>query len=106
MEINVQGIIDEVRSLLQTAYADKWATVKSIAEGYIDATETRLKALANNLSTGEITPEFAAERLKEEPAILKSELTSFAVVTGAAAEALTNGVLSIFQNTIKEITEP
>ena len=110
LNIDIQGTINQLRELFKTAYNDKWPEIESIAEDYLNDTEERLLTLKDNLLLGEanggVSLDFAVERLKEEPAILKTELTSFAVIAGATAENLTNNVTSIFQNIIDGISKP
>ncbi len=98
--IDVQAIIDQIKKLFTDTFAEKWPEVKEVALGYLASTEQRLIDLKTNLQLENITPAFAAERIKEEPTILKSELTSLLVILESNGEVLVNAIMGIFDDTL------
>lgn len=101
--MNIHPILYQILSAISAQAADDYEIVKSQAEEIVSDAKERLKTVGVELLNGNITKEFAADRLKEEIIILESQLLSNAVILKSFAQETINGLIEKFNAFIESV---
>lgn len=94
MEINVTGLIDEVKILLKDELSSDVPLIVELNEAYLERTKDRVGNLASGAASGELTFKEVSTELLNEGENLKVHLMSQAQIAEAKAEAAAGKIIS------------
>ncbi len=104
--MDLKPVLDEVLNYFKKSAGDQWETVKKQALEYLNETENRLLAVALESTTGNLSPEFLADKAKEELQILESQAISLGIISATMTQEVVNTtVQNLLFVVIKALTD-
>ncbi len=98
--INIQSILDVMKSTLLLYVNSNKAEVIAEATQYFDEGKTRLSELADGLLSGQLSYAFGVKRFKEEGTNIVDQLLSIEQLIAGDVQEIANKVVDIFRNAI------
>lgn len=103
LNINIDAILELIKTTLIRAYTKESAKVKAIAEDYVNDAKPRLAQLAEGAASGKLSYKFVIDSLKEEETNLKDALISLAEIAGSDLQDLINQTIAIFTTALNAV---
>lgn len=94
MDINVTGLIDEIKTLLEDELASDVPLIVELNEAYLVRTKDRVANLASGAASGELTFKEVSTELANEGENLKVHLMSQAQIAEAKADVAAGKLIS------------
>lgn len=100
MNIDVKPVLSDILAYLKESSGEGWEDVKEQALEYLDESETRLLKVALETTTGDLSPEFLAERAKDEVSILESQAISLGIISTGISQEIANTTVQKLLTTV------
>lgn len=106
MNIDIKSALTYVLEFFKTNAGKQWDVLKPQALQYVKGTENRLLNIALESTTGTLSPEFLADKAKEELHILESQAISLGIISSSMTqEVVNNTIQKVLIVIIKALTD-
>lgn len=103
MQFDINEVLAEMLGAVKKVTKENWDLLKSTANDFMQSRKLRLELLASFRLENQISQEFFEARLKDEKAILQSELHAVAVISKAAAQKAANAAITVLEGAVNKI---
>jgi hypothetical protein len=103
MELDINEILSQMSVAIQGILKKRWNYAHDTVAEYLDDRKERLELLSSLRIKNQISQKDFQERVKEEKAILSSELHSISTIAKKTAEEAANAALEIFYGVISKV---
>ena len=104
--MDLKPVLQGILNYLKESAGDQWDTVEKQALEYLNQTERRLLMVALESTTGQLSPQFLAEKAKEELTILQSQAISLGIISASMTQEVVNStVQNLLFTVIKFLTD-
>ena len=103
MQFDINEVLAEMLGAVKKVTKENWDLLKSTANDFMQSRKLRLELLASFRLENQISQEFFEARLKDEKAILQSELHAVAVISKAAAQKAANAAITVLESAVNKI---
>jgi hypothetical protein len=87
---------EEILAYLKESAGEGWEDVKEEGLRIVEETKSRLNDVANEALTGNLTPQFLAERAKDEITMLELNAIKVGVMSASFTQGVVNNVVTNF----------
>lgn len=102
MPFDINETLANMMGALQKQFSKDWPLIKSAAHQFLQSRISRLALLAELKLSGQLPPNFFAERMKDEQLLLESELHAITIVSLAAAQRAARAAMQVFTRAVEK----
>ncbi|CAN5685167.1 hypothetical protein BH10BAC2_BH10BAC2_03690 [soil metagenome] len=103
MQFDINEVLADMLGAVKKVAKENWDMVKTTANDFMQSRKLRLELLASFRLENQISQEFFEARLKDEKAILQSELHAVAVISKATAQKAANAAITVLESAVSKI---